>query len=213
MSAITNNSFALLPFARAATVITLRTISVCPGLVFQPRGSPPIGVGLFSVVPHAEGYAFHAQAHALRDGALPDTLVTWLEERMPATGAVLTRERDHLRHILRGASDAVSHPRVTAFVRDDAKRLRVVPQGAMRHVAGLPALGMPCLCRAGEDCKLQLPAFFLPDPVETETGLIRVAQATWKRWAEQHAAWAEDDHPARVALRALADRTSNAASA
>jgi hypothetical protein len=209
MSTITNDSFAALPFTRAATVITLRTISVCPGLTLQPLGSPPIGVGLFGVVPEADGYAFHAQAHALRDDALPDTLVTWLEERLPATGAVLTRERDHLRHILRGASDVERHPRVTALVRDDAQRLRVVPDAAMRHVAGLPALGMPCLCRSGEDCMLQLPAFFLPDPDETEAGLIRVAQATWKRWAEQHAAWAGHDHPARAALRALADRTSS----
>ncbi len=145
MSIITNDSFAALPFTRAATVITLRTISVCPGLTFQPLGSPPIGVGLFSVVPHADGYAFHAQALALRDDALPDTLVTWLEERLPATGGVLTRERDHLRHTLRGASDAVRHPHVTSLVRDDAERVRVVPHAAMRHVAGLPALDMPCL--------------------------------------------------------------------
>jgi hypothetical protein len=213
MSTITNDSFALLPFTRAATVITLRTISVCPGLTLQPLGSPPIGVGLFSVVPHAHGFDFQAQAHALRDDALPDTLVTWLEERLPAIGTVLTRERDHLRYILRGASDAVRHPRVTALVRDDAQRLRVVPHGAMRHVAGLPALGMQCLCRAGEECMLQLPAFFLPDPDETESGLIRVAQATWKRWAEQHAAWAGHEHPARVALQALADRASSAVSA
>lgn len=213
MSAITHDSFALLPFTRAATVITLRTISVCPGLVFQPLGSPPIGVGLFSVVPQADGFAFHAQAHALRNDALPDTLLDWLEERLPATGAVLTRERDHLRHILRGASDAVRHPRVAALVRDDAERLRVVPDAAMRYVAALPALGMPCLCRAGEDCTLQLPAFFLPDPDETEAGLIRVAQAIWRRWAEQHAAWAGHDHPSRVALQALADRASSAVDA
>lgn len=209
MSAITNDSFARLPFTRAATVITLRTISVCPGLVFQPLGSPPIGVGLFSVVPRADGFAFHAQAHALRDDVLPDTLINWLEERLPATGAVLTRERDQLRHILRGASDAVRHTRVTALVRDGAERLRVVPNAAMRHVAGLPALGMPCLCRPGEDCTLQLPAYFLPNPDETEAELIRVAQATWKRWAEQHAAWAGHDHPACVALRQLADRASS----
>jgi hypothetical protein len=212
MSTITN-TFEALPFTRAATVITLRTISVCPGLTFQPLGRPLIGIALFSVVPQPSGFAFHAQAYALRDDALPDTLVTWLDERLPATGAVLTRERDHLRHILRGASDAVRHPRVAALVRDDAKRLRVVPDAAMRHVAALPALGMPCLCRAGEDCLLQLPAFFLPDPDETEAGLIRVAQATWKRWAEQHAAWAGHDHPARVALRALADRAPSAVDA
>ncbi len=213
MSAITHDSFALSPFTRAATVITLRTISVCPGLTFQPLGSPPIGIALFSVVPHADGYAFHAQAHALRDDALPDTLVTWLEERLPATGAVLTRERDHLRHILRGGSDTLRHPRVAALVRDGAERVRVVPDAAMRHVAALPALGMPCLCRAGEDCLLQLPAFFLLDPDETEAGLIRVAQATWKRWAEQHAAWTGHDHPARVALQALADRAAGAGDA
>ena len=213
MSAITHDSFALSPFTRAATVITLRTISVCLGLTFQPLGSPPIGIALFSVVPHADGYAFHAQAHALRDDALPDTLVTWLEERLPATGAVLTRERDHLRHILRGGSDTLRHPRVAALVRDGAERVRVVPDAAMRHVAALPALGMPCLCRAGEDCLLQLPAFFLPDPDETEAGLIRVAQATWKRWAEQHAAWTGHDHPARVALQALADRAAGAGDA
>lgn len=35
MSTITN-TFEALPFTRAATVITLRTISVCPGLTFQP---------------------------------------------------------------------------------------------------------------------------------------------------------------------------------
>lgn len=210
MSAVTHDSFALSPFTRAATVITLRTISVCTGLTFQPLGSPPIGVGLFSVVPQADGFAFHAQAHALRDDALPDTLLDWLEDRLPATGAVLTRERDHLRHTLRGASDAARHPRVTALVRDGAERLRVVPHAAMRHVPGLPALGMPCLCRAGEDCTLQLPGDFLPDPDETEIGLIRVAQATWKRWAEQHAAWAEHDHPARVALQALADCAASA---
>jgi hypothetical protein len=209
MSTIANDSFALLPFTRAATVITLRTISVCPGLAFQPLGSPLIGVALFRVVPQADSFAFHAEAHALRDDALPDTLINWLEGRLPVAGAVLTRERDHLRHILSGASDAVRHPRVTALVRDGAERLRIVPNAAMRHVAGLPALGMPCLCRAGEDCTLQLPAYFLPDPDETEAELIRVAQATWKRWAEQHAAWAGHDHPARVALRALADRASS----
>jgi hypothetical protein len=206
MSAITHDSFALLPFTRAATVITLRTISICPGLTFQPLGSPPIGIGVFGVVPQADSFVFQAQALALRDGALPDALVAWLEERLPATGAVLTRERDHLRHILRGASDPACHPRVTSLVGDGAERLRVVPHAAMRHVAGLPALGMPCLCRAGEDCTLQLPGDLLPDPDDTEAGLIRIAQATWKRWAEQHAAWAEHDHPARVALRALVDR-------
>ncbi len=124
-----------------------------------------------------------------------------------------TRERDHLRHILRGGSDTLRHPRVAALVRDGAERVRVVPDAAMRHVAALPALGMPCLCRAGEDCLLQLPAFFLPDPDETEAGLIRVAQATWKRWAEQHAAWTGHDHPARVALKALADRAAGAGDA
>ncbi|USR01842.1 hypothetical protein [Sphingomonas aerolata] len=107
----------------------------------------------------------------------------------------------------------VGHPRVAALVRDGAERVRVVPDAAMRHVAALPALGMPCLCRAGEDCLLQLPAFFLPDPDETEAGLIRVAQATWKRWAEQHAAWTGHDHPARVALQALADRAAGAGDA
>jgi hypothetical protein len=203
---IITDTFEALPFTRAATVITLRTVSVCPGLTFQPLGRPLIGIALFSVVPQEEGYAFQTQAHALRDDALPDTLVAWLDERLPATGAVLTRERDDLRHILRAASDVVRHPRVTALLRGGAERLRVVPHDATRHVPGLPALGMPCLCRVGENCTLQLPAFFLPDPDETEVGLIRVAQATWKRWAEQHAAWAEDDHPARLALRALANR-------
>ncbi|MEG3082027.1 hypothetical protein U1707_00085 [Sphingomonas sp. PB2P12] len=212
MSVIINDSFAALPFTRAATVITLRTISVCPSLAFQPLGSPPVGIALFSVVPYADGFDFHTQAHALRDDALPYTLINWLEERLPATGAVLTRERDHLLHTLRGASDPARHPRVTALVRDGAERLRVVPHAAMRHVEGLPAQGIPCLCRASEDCTLQLPSFFLPDPEETETGLIRVAQATWQRWAEQHAAWAEHD-PARGALRALADRVSVSADA
>ncbi len=211
MSVITNDSFAALPFTRAATVITLRTISVCPGLTLQPRTGPPIGIALFSVVPFSDSFVFHTKAHALRDDALPDTLISWLEERLPATGAVLTRERDHLLHTLRGASDPAHHPRVTALVRDGAERLRVVPHSAMRHVDGLPALGMPCLCRAGEDCTRQLPSFFLPDPEETEAGLTRVAQATWQRWAEQHATLSDD--PARVALRALADRVSVSADA
>lgn len=213
MSTIINDSFAALPFTRAATVITLRIISVCPSLLFQPLGRPPIGIALFSVVPHAEGFEFHERAHALRDDALPETLIAWLEERLPATGAVLTLEHDHLVHILGGASNPACHPRVTALVRDGAKRLRVVPHTAVRHVVGLPALGMPCLCRAGEDCTPQLPGFFLPDPDETEVGLIRVAKATWKRWAEQHAVWAEDDHPARVALGALANRGSDTSDA
>lgn len=203
MTIIANDAFDVLPFTRAATVITIHTAAICPGIPFQPLGRPPIGVALFSVTPHAAGFGFHTQAYALRDEALPDALVDWLEERLPATGTVLARERDHLAWTLRGASNPRRHPRIAGFLPHAPERLCVVPEAALRHVPGLTPVSVPCQCRVGEPCERRLPGFFLPDPTDTEAGLTRLAQATWRRWAEQHASFADPDHPARAALRAF----------
>lgn len=203
MTIIANDAFEAQPFTRAATVITIQTAAVCPGLACQPLSRPPIGAALFSVVPHATGFLFQAQANALRDDALPTTLIDWLEERLPATGTVLARERDHLAWTLRGASEPLRHPGIAAFLHSAAERVRIVPQAALRHVHGLTPISVPCQCRLGELCDRRLPGFYLPDPGDTESGLIRLAQATWRRWAEQHAAFADADHPVRGALRAF----------
>lgn len=203
MTTILNDSFEVLPFTRAATVITIHTAAICPGVTFQPLGRPPIGVALFSVMPHTDGFCFQEQAYALCDDASPDVLVDWLEERLPATGTVLARERDHLAWTLRGASNPSRHPRIAACFHHAPERLCVVPQAALRHVPGLPPVSVPCQCRVGEPCERRLPGLFLPDPIDTEAGLIRPAQATWRRWAEQHASFADPDHPARAALRAF----------
>lgn len=203
MTIIANDTFDALPFTRAATVITIHTAAICPGITFQPLGRPPIGVGLFSVMPHAAGFGFQAQAYALRNDESPDALVDWLEERLPATGTILTRERDHLAWTLRGASNPRRHPRIAACFHHAPERLCVVPEAGLRHAPGLVPVSVPCQCRVGEPCNRRLPGFFLPDPNDIEAGLIRLAQAIWRRWAEQHASFADPDHPARNALRAF----------
>ena len=195
-------------FSRASTAIALRSVATCPNLFFRPLSRPMIGVALLSVVPEAGGgFHFHAQATALRDGALPATLADWIEPRLPATAPLVSWETDDtLLTKLRGIVDTDRHPRLAALVADPGERLRVLPREVMgRHRRGT-APGVPCFCRCAAECQPELPACFLPDPVQTERELVDEAETAWAMWADLHAAVDEDAHPARIALRGLAGR-------
>ena len=195
-------------FSRASTAIALRSVATCPNLFFRPLSRPVIGVALLSVVPEAGGsFHFHAQATALRDGALPATLADWIEPRLPVAGPIMSWEIDDtLVTKLRGIVDTHRHPRLTALIADPGDRLRVLSRTVMGHHRRSVALGVPCFCRSSGECKTELPACFLPDPVQTERELIDEAEIAWSMWADLHAAFDDHAHPARVALRCLADR-------
>ncbi len=203
---VTDDLFERLGFARAATAIAIRTIATCPTLAFQPLGRPMIGLALFGVIADENSHSFCSQAWVLRDDALPDTLIDWLEPRLPETGAILAYQRDCLLWSLRGALDRVRHPRVAALVDNPGNRLRVMPSSLMRGIKRGSAGGMPCLCSRGASCTPQLPSLFLPDPDVSEATLRQEAEALWERWARHHAAFAAHGHPARGALAALGIR-------
>jgi hypothetical protein len=195
-------------FSRASTAIALRSVATCPNLFFRPLSRPMIGVALLSVVPEAGGgFHFHAQATALREGALPATLADWIEPRLPATGPLVSWETDDtLVTKLRGIVDTDRHPRLAALVADPGERLRVLPHAVMgRHRRGT-APGVPCFCRCAAECRPELPACFLPDPAQTECELVDEAETAWAMWADLHAAFDDHAHPARIALRGLAER-------
>lgn len=206
MNVSLEDGFERLGFARAATALALRTVSTCPMLGLQPLGRAVVGIALFSVMPDVAGYRFLAQGHALRNGAMPDSLLDWLEGRLPATGVILAHEADRLASTLSGVLDHRRHTRIAAFLADVDQRLCTVPRDYLRGTARCRAHGMPCLCGPGDDCRPRLPPDLLPDPDETETGLRISAAAIWERWARHHAAFADDHHPARAALQAFAEQ-------
>ncbi len=209
---VPDDLFERLGFARAATAIAIRTIATCPTLAFQPLGRPVIGIATFGVVAAGDSYRFCARAQVLRDDALPDTLIDWLDPRLPETGAILAYQHDSLLASLRGVLDTVRHPRVAAFVYNPGDRLRIMPHSLMRGTKRGSAGGMPCLCPRGEACAPQLPGMYLPDPDVTEAALEQEAEALWERWAQHHAAFAGHRHPARDALVALSTRRAKQAS-
>jgi hypothetical protein len=195
-------------FSRASTAIALRSIATCPNLFFRPMSRPVIGVALLSVVPEAGGtFHFHAQATALRGGALPATLADWIEPRLPATGPLISWETDDtLVTKLRGIVDKIFQPRLAALVADPGDRLRVLPRVLMGHHRRRTAPSVPCFCRCSAECQQELPACLLPDPDQTERELIDEAETAWAMWADLHAPFDDHAHPARIALRGLAER-------
>jgi hypothetical protein len=193
-------------FEPLATAIAVRSIPTCPMLAFQPLSRPAIGIALFSVVMEGDDYRFSGEAIALRNGALPDTLIDWLEKRLPLTGTVIAHQGDSVRATLKGSAEAERHPRVSAFVASPGDRLQIMPRWLMRGASRSTVSGMPCLCRDREVCEPQLPACFLPDPDEAEVSLIQEAAAIWERWARHHALGATGCDPVCVALAAFGRR-------
>lgn len=195
-------------FSRASTAIALRSVATCPNLRLRPFARPVIGVALLSVIPEAsDGFRFHAQATALRDGALPAMLADWIELRLPVTGPLVSWETDDtLIAKLRGIADVTRHPRLAALITDPGERLRVLPREVMGRHRRAVAPGVPCFCRCSAECEPELPAFALPDPAKTERELIDEAETAWSMWADLHASFDDATHPARVALRCLAER-------
>jgi hypothetical protein len=196
-----------LGFSRAATAVALRCAATCPNLAFHPVARPAIGIGMLSVTPGSDGsYSFHTQVAVLRDGALPETLADWLEPRFPEMGVILSSEADgSLPWKLGGLINVSRHPRLAQFVSEPGDRLRALPPGIVSGRPRRVGISVPCLCPFRSECVRQLPAFFLPEPDGLERDLITDAEATWSTWADLHAAFDDHAHPARVALRSLAD--------
>ncbi|MGN8000848.1 hypothetical protein [Sphingomonas sp. 22176] len=195
-------------FSRVSTAIAFRSVATCPNLLLRPYSRPVIGVAILSVVPDPEGgFHFQSQATALRDDALPASLADWIEVRLPVTGPIISWEPDDsFEAKMRGILDGARHPGLTQLLAESKERLRVLPRWVMGRFRRGVAPGVPCFCSCSAECVPELPSVFLPDPAQTERELIGEAEVAWAMWADLHATVDDETHPARVALRILAER-------
>lgn len=203
-------------FEPRATAIAIRTIGSCYVMRFRPDTRPIIGIGLLQVTPDGDGYHFDADARALRDGELPDELLGWLEERMPASGAVVSYDNwGSVPGRLAAIAPADTYPRIAAAAADTDGRWRDLPKWMTWHLRQGRAQAMPCLCPQGQmqDCTPELLACVLPEIETTERELTQEAVRGWTAWASGFGDFDDATHPARRALKALACRKAQARAA
>ena len=194
-------------FEPRATAIAARTIGGCYQACYYPDTRPLIGLAVFSVIPADDGHRFTADARALRDDELPDVLLGWLEERMPADGAIISW--DHwwsLPARLTALADD-GRVRIGAAATDTASRWHDLPRSLTWHLRHARAAAMPCLCTTGDPapCRPALPAVLLPDPAITEQTLISEAVRGWTTWASLFRDFDAAGSPAQQALTAARD--------
>lgn len=198
-------------FEPRATAIAARTIGGCYQMCFQPDTRPLVGLAIFSVTPIEGGHRFTTEARVLGEGELPDTLLGWLEERIPDDGAIVSW--DHWLPLPARLSMLANdrHSRIRAAVADMAGRWRDLPRSMTWHLRHARSPSMPCLCGPGEPepCQARLPAALLPDPAVTVQTLVDEAMRGWTTWARLSCDFDDTDHPAQRALAAARDWAAN----
>ncbi len=191
-------------FEPRATAIAARTIGSCYQMCHHPDTRALVGLAIFSVTPTNGSYIFTTDTRTLRKDEQPPVLLDWLEEQMPADGAIVSWDhwRSLPRRLMALADD--SHPRTRSAAAETEGRWRDLPRSMTWHLRHARAAAMPCLCLVGdpEPCRAQLPAVLLPDPIVTEETLIAEAVRGWTTWARLFGDFDDADHPGQRALAA-----------
>jgi hypothetical protein len=202
-------------FEPRATSIAARTIGGCYQMCFYPDTRPLIGLAVFSVTPTPDGHCFSTEARVLGEGELPETLLGWLEDRIPSGGAIISW--DHWLSLPARLSALASdrHPRTGAAAGATDGRWRDLPRSLSWHLRHAQATAMPCLCGPGEvePCHARLPTALLPEPRLTEQTLAEEAMRGWATWARLFADFDDTDHPAQRALAAARGWSAHRATA
>ena len=199
-------------FEPIATAIVLRTVATCYQMCHQPDDRALIGVGLFTVTPHEDGYRFASHAQVLRDGDIP-ALLDWLELRIPQSGVIISWDSWWpVTRRLAALIDPALHPRTVAAIADPDGRWRDLPRSMTWHMKQAPVTAMPCLCGPAPhpQCVPELPAALLPDPAEAKRTMMREAARAWACWANSFGDFDDHEHPARRALAAVREHAAGA---
>lgn len=195
-------------FAPSSIALAVRTIGACPAAGHRPDARILCGIGMLTVTSDDVGPChFSGDARCLGEGDTPLDLLTWLEQRIAAGGAIISWDNwGSVPRRLLALADPARHPRILAAAGDTAGRWRDMPRGHTWQVRQACAPHMPCICGPGThltECDAAMPTFLLPDPAITEVELINEALAGWQCWARLFGDFDDASHPAQAALRAL----------
>ena len=195
-------------YAPASIALALRTIGACPAAGHRPDARILCGIGMLTVTTdYAGGHHFSSDARCLGEGDLPNDLLDWLEQRIPASGGIISLDNwGRVPRRLLALADSAWHPRIIQAAADTIGRWRDLPRGHAWYLRQARAMLMPCTCPLGtpvDECDAAMPIVLLPDPATTAVELVNEAIAGWKCWARLFGDFDDADHPAQAALHAL----------